>query len=496
MVMGQQRADPRRGGPVDTQLVLERMAIGSEARSRHAGQQYQRTRLRLRMPGGDRLDDGRVLDEDGMEPFAQQTLCQLGVAPAGPNEVGEGSEDTWELSFQQCLCGGCQTDVLAVELSERVAPCLELCQRSFGLAPGGSGSHLLFMQRPDVPACMLQCFHSPDCGLCIVIDALRCGSRVARGVLRRGVARLAFVGRQCQLLAQLAPLAVQRTALDFQRPRAVRTTLQRFLELAHREPRRGEPSPDVVLFGGSRPQLVLHGSEVTLGGSAFRSGRFMLALALRRAPLGLDALIGRGLAPLAGVTQALGSEGEVAVEPSNLELGVAEPALDFGASRLTRVPRLDARLPVMLGIFESRACRGELLGQLARTDAERAERQIEVLDLPPHQRQRDPKTLLDHLAVAFGTAALAREAADLRLHFGDQILEPREIGRRLFEPPLGALLPVTVQPDSRRFLEERPPLLGFLGQQRLDHLRFHHDGGVRAKTGAAEQILDVAEPHR
>src|SRR5206468_4730486 len=32
--------------------------------------------------------------------------------------------------------------------------------------------------------------------------------------------------------------------------------------------------------------------------------------------------------------------------------------------------------------------------------------------------------------------------------------------------------------------------------QRLVHLRFHPDRGVRAETGAAEQVLDLPEPYR
>ncbi len=108
------------------------------------------------------------------------------------------------------------------------------------------------MQRADVPTRMLQCFHRPNCCLRIAIDALHGRRRVAGGVLGGGVACPALFGRERKLLAQLAPLAVQCAALDFQPPRGLGTALQRLLELAHREPLRREPATDVVLFASPR----------------------------------------------------------------------------------------------------------------------------------------------------------------------------------------------------------------------------------------------------
>ena len=35
-----------------------------------------------------------------MEPFSQQALGQLGVAPAGSDEVSEGSQDARQSSFE------------------------------------------------------------------------------------------------------------------------------------------------------------------------------------------------------------------------------------------------------------------------------------------------------------------------------------------------------------------------------------------------------------
>src|SRR5207244_4096086 len=133
---------------------------------------------------------------------------------------------------------------------------------------------------------------------------------------------------------------------DFERSCRLGTVLQRFLELTHRDPLGREPPSHVVLFAGPCSHRAVHGAEIAFGRSALRRGRFMLALGLGRPPLGLDALIGGGVAPLARVAEPFRREGEIALEPTNLELGVAQPALDFSAARFHRVPGLDPPSPL------------------------------------------------------------------------------------------------------------------------------------------------------
>src|SRR5258708_9437370 len=242
------------------------------------------------------------------------------------------------------------------------------------------------------------------------------------------------------MVAQLAAFAAQRAAFDLERACSLGTPLQRLLQRTHRQALRRQPAPDAVFIAGPRAELMLHGGEVALGGGALGRSRRMLAFGLRRAPLGLDTLICRRLAPLPRVAEPLRREGEIALESPDLEPGVSQPALDFGAPCLSRMPCLSPGFALVLGIFEPGAGCGELLGKLAGAHAECAEGQIEVLDLPSHLRHRDAKALFDHLAVALGAAALAREAADLRLHLGDEVFEARQIGGPLLEPPPGGLL--------------------------------------------------------
>src|SRR3989441_3527888 len=205
---------------------------------------------------------------------------------------------------------------------------------------------------------VLQRFYGTPRRLRVAMNALCGGLGIARRVVRGGIALLALAGGQRQLLAQLAPLAVQRAALDFERPRGFCTALQRFLQFAHRESLRGETATDVVLVAGPCSQRAVHGGEIVLGGGALGGRRVMLALGLCRAPFSLQPFISGSLAPLARVAQPLRGEGEVALELAPFELRVAQPARDFGAPRFRRVPGLDPRFPVMLGIVETRAGRG------------------------------------------------------------------------------------------------------------------------------------------
>src|SRR5207244_13218345 len=123
-----------------------------------------------------------------------------------------------------------------------------------------------------------------------------------------------------------------------------------------------------------------------------------------------------------------------------------------------RGARPHARLALVRGIAESRTRRRQRFRQLARPHAERPERDIEILELAPHERHRNPEALLDHLAVALRTAALPRETPDLRLHLGDQVLEPAKIRGRFIAPPFRARFVFPIQAAPARSSERRAPL--------------------------------------
>ena len=385
--------------------------------------------------------------------------------------------------------------MFAIELGQRVTTRLELRQRGLRLPASGPGTHLLLLQRRDVPARVLQRFDGPNRGMRVPRDALRGRFRLACRFMCGGFAVLPLCGRQRQLLAQLTPLPVERGSLELEGTGAVRPALQPLFQFAHSRALGGEPAAHVVFVARARAQLALHGREVALRSRALDFGGVMLSQRTRRALFGVGAFFRGGLPALRRVAEPLCREGEITLQPADLELGITEPPLHFGTARFGGMAGLDARFALMFGIAQSSAGGGQRLGELLCPYSERAEREIEVFELPPHERHRDAKTLLDHLAVALGAAALPRQAAHLRLHLGDQILEPREIGGRFFETTLGAFLAIAIQPDAGGFLEQRAPLFGFLRKQRLDHFRFHHDAGIGTKAGAAQHVLNVAQSH-
>ena len=50
------------------------------------------------------------------------------------------------------------------------------------------------------------------------------------------------------------------------------------------------------------------------------------------------------------------------------------------------------------------------------------------------------------------------------------------------------------RPTPGGFLEQLAPVVRAVGQQRVDHPGFDHDAGVGAEAGAAQQVVDVAQP--
>src|SRR5207302_1211608 len=207
------------------------------------------------------------------------------------------------------------------------------------------------------------------------------------------------------------------------------------------------------------PELGLHRGEIALGGRALSIRGRVLPLRLHGPHLRLRAILRRLGPPLARVVQPLGRQCEIPLEPVHFELGVRQAALHLGAPGFGGVPSLHPRLPIPLGFGQTLARRRHGARQRGRLDAQRAQREVQILELAPDQRDRDPEPLLDHLRVTLRLAALPRQAAHLGLHLGDQVLEPGEVGGRFFEPPLGAPLPVAVEADARRLLEQRPPFL-------------------------------------
>ena len=243
-------------------------------------------------------------------------------------------------------------------------------------------------------------------------------------------------------------------------------------------------------------ELRLDQAEVALGRGALRGRGFPLQLRLCSAGFLLRPALAGGHPALPGVMEPLRREGEVPLQPPHLEPRLGQAALHRRAPRLGRMPRLHPSFALPLRPHQPRALLGQGGCELRRARPQPAQLEVEVLELAAHQRERDAEALLDHLAVPLRLAPLAGEAPHLRLHFGDQVFEAGQVCPRLLQASLVALLPAAVEPDSRRFFEQGAALLRLLREQRVDHLRLHHDGRVRAEPGATQQVLDIAQADR
>ena len=197
------------------------------------------------------------------------------------------------------------------------------------------------------------------------------------------------------------------------------------------------------------------------------------------------------------VGEPLGREGQIAVELAELDPHAREPPRDLGALALGGGAGPGDLLAPVLGVAHPGSRRREAARvSSAKRASMPATSSVSRSSSLPGEGDLHGEPLLGELGVALGLAALAGEAPDLGLDLGDEVLHPLKVHRRLFQSPLGAVLPVAVEPDPRRLLEERPALVGAVGEEEVDHLRLDHHAGVAAEPGAAQQVLDVAEPDR
>src|SRR5690606_40515023 len=100
------------------------------------------------------------------------------------------------------------------------------------------------------------------------------------------------------------------------------------------------------------------------------------------------------------------------------------------------------------------------------------------------------------LAIPLRPPLLPRQAADLALDLRNEVLETRQVRLRRFQTPLCGLPPVLVAANACRFLEELPPLLRPVGQDRVHLPLLDHRVGVGAQPRVTEQVQDVLQAAR
>src|SRR5690606_30669824 len=146
---------------------------------------------------------------------------------------------------------------------------------------------------------------------------------------------------------------------------------------------------------------------------------------------------------------------------------------------------------VGLGRGERRPRRRLLLAQLLQAARRRLEDRPHLLQLEAGHGHFQRETARPQLAIPLRPPLLPRQAADLALDLRNEVLETRQVRLRRFQTPLCGLPPVLVAANACRFLEELPPLLRPVGQDRVHLPLLDHRVGVGAQPRVTEQVQDV-----
>ncbi len=299
-----------------------------------------------------------------------------------------------------------------------------------------------------------------------------------------------------RLLPERGEVAVEGGAFALEGAQGLRPADQVLFELAHLGALLTEADPDLLLGAGAGIQLEADPLLVAEGGAVLLARPFALPRRVGHAGFRERPVIEDPSPAVPGVGQAFRRQGEVAVEPAQLEPHAAQEAGDLGPLGFGRPAIAGGLLAQVLRIHHHVAGRGKRRRQLAVAVLAAGQLVGQLFEQAAAQGQLYRELLLGQLDVAFGLALLPGEAAQLGLDFGDQVLHPLQVEGGLLEPALGGLPAVAVEADARGFLEQRAPLVGTVGEEEVDHLRLDHHPGVAAEAGAPQQVLDVAQADR
>ena len=204
----------------------------------------------------------------------------------------------------------------------------------------------------------------------------------------------------------------------------------------------------------------------------------------------------------------VGGRGQLALEPAALlgqQRGEAPAAL---AERLDPRHPLGEALHAEDGEGRLRADdrvveRGETvvqrtvtLGELLTLVAEAGQAGLEAGELVADEVEAQGAQLVDHGAVPLGGARLALEGGELAAHLAQQVLEAHQVRLGGDEAPLGALLASPELQDAGCLLDDRPPVVGCRGEDRVELALPDDHVLLPADPGVGQQLLEVEEPAR
>src|SRR4051812_37868504 len=105
--------------------------------------------------------------------------------------------------------------------------------------------------------------------------------------------------------------------------------------------------------------------------------------------------------------------------------------------------------------------------------------------------QREPPC--HELGVTLSALALPPQRTNLALNLRNKIVDPGQIGGRLFKASLRAALAVAVESDSGGFLKKLAAIVRSVAQKSVDHPGFDDDCGIRAQSGSTDHVVDVPQ---
>ena len=421
------------------------------------GQQYQRAGLGIFVPRMNVVDRGPVLDQNRVHPLAEEPFGQLGIVPVGADEIAERTEHRVAEPFpgrEEGLGRRGEAHPIALELFQRVAAGGELGQSFFGdpafialrrLALAGLGHQVPGPVRGG----------GGRDGIVVSIQGVplgRVGPRLGLGIV---LGQASAVGLLLgQGLPQRREIAFQGGPFALEGPKRLRLGMAGFLQAADFIAMTGEAKPDFLLDPGPVGQILVDLEVLVLGQGEVVRSLVALEGCLLGPQLHLLTLFLIALPASPRVGQPFSGDGKVAVEFAEGQLHGGQFARHDGAALFGLHPLPPGAFLPLIGEHQPLARIGERRLEQVVARLHPAGSVTEFVEEATSQGQLNRELLLRELGMALRLALLARQAPNLRLHLGEQILEPLEIGGGFFEPALGGVLPVAIQADPRRFLEQ------------------------------------------
>ena len=495
-----QRTDPAQCGTARLHTRGQRIVIGAHLGDDIQRQQEQWPGLRLRMPPAHRARRVRIANDDRVHRGAEVALHQLGRFAIGGDEVGERAQHGTRAKplalAQQLGRRRCESYTLALERLQRIATSFQCGPCPHG---GGEGAARLCVGG----AC-------GDRGQTRAFQRHLRVTRVASGqddllggrnefTLGRGQ----YIGQPFALdfqrllaLFGFCVLASRALAIEIEATRLIAMLAHLTLELIEHGAGALHGFTRGLLNGDAFGQRLAGLGQLTLKRGAIGGGAITILAQTTAKRLVLAPLFFRALAPLHRAALPLFGHGQFALELLRLVALFHGQARQLHTTPFGRGARAVGDFACGLGTLNRVVRIRNARLEFDQAFVQRGQFVAPRRHLAGGQRQLHLKAAGDEFRMAFGTPTLTGERTDLALDFGDEVVEARQVDRCLIETALGAAPAIAIQADARRLLKQFASIVGTVREQRIDHAALDHDARIGTESGAAHEILNVAQATR